>query len=188
MPDEEAPTDAELLAAAGDDPGAFGVLYDRHARAVLGFLHRRTDSAETAADLCAETFAAAFVRRRRFRDTGAPARAWLYGIARNQLGHYLRRHRVSERYRRRLGVAPLDLSESDLERVEELADMAPYRDEIRAAIESLPEGLAAAVLLRVGEDLSYAEVASRLGCSQGAARVRVSRGLHRLADMLEEPT
>lgn len=186
MPDEEAPTDAELLAAAGDDPHLFGLFYDRHAAAVLRFLHRRTDCAETAADLCAETFAAAFVRRRRFRDTGAPARAWLYGIARNQLGHYLRRHRVADRYRRRLGTGPLDLSDDELERIEELADVAPYREEIRAAITQLPEGLAAAVVLRVGEDLSYAEVARRLGCSEGAARVRVSRGLHQLAELMEE--
>ncbi|HEX6238699.1 MAG TPA: sigma factor-like helix-turn-helix DNA-binding protein [Acidimicrobiales bacterium] len=34
-------------------------------------------------------------------------------------------------------------------------------------------------------DLSYAEVASRLGCSEGAARVRVSRGLSRIAVAME---
>src|SRR5688572_21512535 len=113
-------TDAELLAASSDDPAAFGLLYDRHVVAILRYLHRRTDSAETAADLCAETFAAAFVHRRRFRDTGAWARPWLYGIARNQLGHYLRRQRVSDRYRRRLGVQPLALSDHQLDRVEEL--------------------------------------------------------------------
>ena len=187
MDGEVAPTDAQLLRSSVDDAEAFGVFYDRHASAVLSFLYRRTDCAETAADLCAETFAAAFVQRRRYRDTGAPARAWLYGIARNLLNRYLRRQRVSERYRRRLGVTPLALSDEDLERVEELADVAPYRSAIREAIEELPPKLADAIVLRVAHDLPYVEVAVRLGCSEGAARVRVSRGLARLADRLEEP-
>jgi DNA-directed RNA polymerase specialized sigma24 family protein len=34
-------------------------------------------------------------------------------------------------------------------------------------------------------DLPYREVAKRLGCSEGAARVRVARGLARLAEILE---
>ena len=179
-------TDASLLHASATRSEAFGMFYDRHAEAVLRFLHRRTDCAETAADLCAETFAAAFVHRRRFRDTGTSARPWLYGIARNLLGHYLRRQRVSDRYRRRIGAAPVVLDDDELLRVDELADIGPYRHEIRAAIEQLPEGTADAVVLRIGHDLPYAEVASRLGCSEGAARVRVSRGLARLADLMEE--
>lgn len=180
-------TDSELIVAAVRNPEAFGVFYDRHVTAVLRFLYRRTDSAETAADLCAETFAAAFAQRARFRDTGASARPWLYAIARNQLGNYLRRRRVSDRYRRRLGIEPLSLSEHELERVEELVDVEPFRAEIRAAIVQLPASMAEALVLRVGQDLSYPEVAVRLRCSEGAARVRVSRGLHRLADLLEEP-
>ena len=178
-------SDAALMAAAATDPDAFGLVYDRHVAAILRYLHRRTDSSDTAADLCAETFAAAFFHRRRFRDTGTSMRPWLYAIARNQLGHYLRRQRVSDRYRRRLGIAPLALTDHELERIEDLVDAAPHRAEIRAALDQLPASLSAAVLLRVGEDLPYREVAGRLGCSEGAARVRVSRGLNQLADLLE---
>ena len=183
----EEETDAELLAACSADPAAFGVLYDRHVVAILRYLHRRTDSAETAADLCAETFAAAFVHHRRFRDTGSTARPWLYGIARNQLSHYLRRQQVSDRYRRRLGVQPLALTDHQLERVEDLVDAQPHRAEIRAALDQLPAPLSEAVVLRIGHDLPYPEVAVRLGCSEGAARVRVSRGLRQLTDLLEGP-
>lgn len=175
------------MAEAVRDPEAFGLFYDRHVIAVLRFLYRRTDSADTAADLCAETFAAAFAQRNQFRDQGNSARPWLYAIARNQLGHYLRRRRVSDRYRRRLSIEPLSLTEHEFDRVEELVDAEPFRAEIRAALMELPPPLAEAVLLRVGQDLAYREVAARLRCSEAAARVRVSRGLHRLADLLEEP-
>ncbi len=175
------------MAAAVRDPEAFGLFYDRHVIAVLRFLYRRTDSVDTAADLCAETFAAAFAQRNRFRDAGSSARPWLYVIARNQLGHYLRRQRVSDRYRRKLGIEPLSLTEHEFDRVEELIDAEPFRAEIRAAVMQLPASLAEAVLLRVGQDLAYRDVAVRLQCSEGAARVRVSRGLRLLADLLEEP-
>ncbi len=90
-------SDADLLRAAARDPQAFGVFYDRHADAVLAFFARRTADAQTAADLTAETFAQAFASRRRYRDTGAPASAWLYAIARHQLSYWLRREAVEDR-------------------------------------------------------------------------------------------
>jgi DNA-directed RNA polymerase specialized sigma24 family protein len=42
--------------------GDVGILYDRHASAVLGFLYRRTADPDMATDLTAETFAQAFLR------------------------------------------------------------------------------------------------------------------------------
>jgi DNA-directed RNA polymerase specialized sigma24 family protein len=45
---------------------------------------RRTGDAELAADLTAETFAAALASRRRFDPAKGPAIGWLYGIARQQ--------------------------------------------------------------------------------------------------------
>ena len=42
-----------------------------------------------AADLTAETFAAAHASCKRFRDVGAPAQAWLFTIAPRQLSHFI---------------------------------------------------------------------------------------------------
>jgi RNA polymerase sigma factor (sigma-70 family) len=42
-----------------------------------------------------------------------------------------------------------------------------------------------AVRLRVVDELGYAEIAARLGCTEGAARTRVHRGLARLSTLLE---
>jgi RNA polymerase sigma factor (sigma-70 family) len=174
-------SDADLLVGSIDDVDRFGELYDRHVEAVLAFHYRRVRCAATAADLTAETFAAAFTSRHRFRDTGAPARAWLFTIARRQLSHFQRRERVADRARRRLGVSlDLALDDGDVERIEALADLAPLRRDLAAALDALPAGQADAVRLRVAEDLPYPEVARRLGCSEDAARARVSRGIARL--------
>ena len=57
------PTDDELLAAG--DVASFEQFYRRHFEGVLAFFARRAATREQAADLTAETFAAAFVARRR---------------------------------------------------------------------------------------------------------------------------
>lgn len=176
--------DAELLRRSGEDPEAFGIFYDRHFHVVLGYFYRWTGSPETAADLTAETFASAFESRRRYRNQGAPARAWVLGIARRHLYRFLRRGRVASRARQRLGLERMTLDDESLDRIEELADLEAVREALRDALEQLSPKLADAVLLRIGAELPYEEVARRLGCSVGAARVRVARGLRKLSDQL----
>jgi RNA polymerase sigma-70 factor (ECF subfamily) len=58
------------------------------------------------------------------------------------------------------------------------------RADLAAALADLPTSQLDAVRLRVVEELPYAQVAMRLGCSEGAARVRVTRGLARLAEAM----
>ena len=174
--------DDELLQGT---PEEFGRFFDRHGRAVLSYLYRRTADPEMAADLVAETFAQAYRSRWRYRNTGPGARAWLFGIAGNELKRALRRQRVDDRARRRLGMERVALDEVSFERIEELADFEPIRDAVRQAMASLSPKLAQAVALRVGLDLPYDEVARRLSCSEGTARVRVARGLTRLHQILE---
>jgi DNA-directed RNA polymerase specialized sigma24 family protein len=59
--DEDPRTDAELLRATPTEIEAFGVFYRRHVKWVLGFLARRLNDAESAADLTSEVFAAALL-------------------------------------------------------------------------------------------------------------------------------
>ncbi len=178
-------SDAELLRASARDPEAFGAFYDRHAATLLAYFQRRTACAESAADLTAETFVAAFYSRRRYRDTGAPAISWLLGIARRLLVDWIEHERVQDRARRRLGMERFELDDDALRRIEELADLAPVRARLDAALAELTPDSAEAVRLRVDAELPYAEVARRLGCTEGAARVRVARALTKLADTLE---
>lgn len=179
-------SDRELLQGCGDDPDLFAEFYRRHSAAMLTFFMRRTGCAQTAADLSSETFAAALVSRNRFKEQTSTARPWLFGIGHNLLGKYFRRERVSRKYQRRLAARPVELSDSDLVRVEELADLEALRPRIADALDTLPAKQALAVRLRVLQQRDYEHVAAQLGISEGAARVRVSRGLTRLAQLLED--
>src|SRR3954466_7407537 len=75
-------SDERLLADTRRDPAAFATFYRRHLYAVVRFHRSRVHEPELAADLAAETFAAALLASRRYRPELAPPRAWLYAIAR----------------------------------------------------------------------------------------------------------
>lgn len=181
-------SDAELLATSPETTDPFIELYRRHSEDLIRYFMRRTGCAQTAADLTAETFAQALASRKRFRDTGAPGRAWLFKIASRQLSRFIRTEKVSERARRRIGIERIELGSAELERVEQMLDLEPMTSALRAALSTLPASQLEAVTLRVADGLPYREVAERLGCTEGAARVRVSRGLVSLSACLGEPT
>jgi RNA polymerase sigma-70 factor (ECF subfamily) len=174
--------DDRLLQETPRTPSAFGVFYRRHERAVLGYLVRRTGDAEVAADLAAETFAAALLGVRRYRPGERPAAAWLFGIARHRLLRALERGRVDDQARRRLGMEPLRLDDDLLERIERAgADMRA-----EALLEQLTPDQSRAIRARVIDERPYREIASALRCSESVVRQRVSRGLAALRALSTE--
>jgi len=179
-------TDAELLLSSRTEPEAFTELYRRHAEDVLRYFARRTLDPETAAELTAETFAEAFASRATYRDEGVNGVAWIYGIARHRLGRYFRSGRVEAAARRKLGMPERDLPSEDYERIEDLIDFAPIREALVEALETLSDDQRSAMRLRVIDGLGYPEVAERLDCTEQNARQRVSRGLRKIALMLQE--
>lgn len=178
-------SDAELILASRAEPQAFRELYDRWAESLLAYFYRRVHSAEVAADLLAETFAVAYEGRGRFRDVGKPGGAWLYGIARRELSHYFRRTQVELRAVRRLGIAVPELDHESAAAIEALVESDAHREALSQAMSLMSEAERDAVELRVVADLDYAEIATRLQCSEAAARTRVHRGLARLSDLME---
>lgn len=161
-------------------------LYRRHARSMVKFFARRTLDPEAAVDLVAETFATAIEELPRFRGSSEAEQAgWLYGIARNHLSGWYRRADVERRALRRVGIEPPSLTDADVERIDELAALAPLRLRVALALEALPEEMREALRLRVVEERGYSETAAALGIAEPAARARVSRGLRALAAVLD---
>jgi RNA polymerase sigma factor (sigma-70 family) len=166
------------------DPDSLERLYDEHAEALLAYLLRRTGSAEHAADLLAEVFASALASHGRARISGS-ARAWLFGIANHKVADLFRRGYVEDRARRRVGMAPIAFTDEELERAEELIDLA-RGPSLLALVADLPAEQRDAVLARIVDERSYMEISASQGCSEQVARQRVSRGLSRLASWAKE--
>jgi RNA polymerase sigma-70 factor (ECF subfamily) len=172
-------SDAELLRAS--DPDAFAEVYDRHVGQVLAWARPRVG--EHAADLTAEVFARAWLCRGRFRDRdGAPALPWLLGIAQNVLRDSLRKRRVEDAARRRLGLPRIGALDGNIEAVDERLSLS---QPAMHAVSSLSAGERELLRLRVIEERPYREIATRLRCTPQAARLRVSRLLRQLQCTLE---
>jgi RNA polymerase sigma factor (sigma-70 family) len=166
-------TDAQLMRSALDDPAAFREIYDRYGRRVMDFHYRRCSDEHAAQDLTAETFAQAWLSRAAFRDrAGGSAGPWLFAIARNVLSQSVRRQRLERSACEHLGVLErLDQPTSGAEPVES------WLEGLDEFFETLPRAYREALSMRVIEERDYAQIARRAGTSEGAARVRVHRGL-----------
>lgn len=164
----------------------FARLYRRYAQTLLVFFQRRVKDPETATDLMADTFATALDRREQFRGSSdSELSGWLWSIAQSTLGAHERRGAAAARGARRLGRERRALTDREIERIEELADIDQLRDTVRCRVAELPDEQREAVRLRVLEDLPYSVVAERLGVSVQTTRMRVSRALRQLASELD---
>ena len=174
-------SDDELLSSRLSHPTAFDEFYTRYERMLLAFFRRRTTSAEAAVDLTAETFVAALGAVRRYRPGEAPAAAWLFAIAHKKLLRSVRKGRVEDRARRRLGAQRVEFDDEELERVDRLGAL-----DAAALLAELPTTQAAAIRARVLQEQPYKDVALQLRCSELVARKRVSRGLATLRIIVQE--
>jgi RNA polymerase sigma-70 factor (ECF subfamily) len=183
-PRADASTDGELLerTRAGDHD-AFGELYERRHELVLAFLLKRTRDPEVAMDLMAETFAAALVaiadRPPAIAGSAAP---WLLTIARNALIDSYRRGSVESAARRRLALEPVQIGDSDVERV---LRVAAETDLLIRLSEELPADQFDALRARVLDERGYEEIARELACSPAVVRKRVSRAIATLRQARE---
>ena len=176
--------DGALLVRARDEPEVFGLFFDRNQAGLARYFLRLTGSPHVAGELTAETFAQAIVALHRYDPARGSGATWLYAIAAHQYHRFLRRGEVDRRYRARTGVATAATTPDDLDRIVELAARAEDIALLRTALDQLSPAVRAAVELRVGHELTYAEVAARLGCTEGSARVRVARGMRHLTTAL----
>jgi len=187
-------TDKSLIDAhIGGDKTAFGELVRRYGDSVLGYLTRMSGNREQAEDLFQETFKRVHEKAHTLR--GNQFKSWLFTIATHVAIDGLRR-------RKRLQVVSLDqnvdcdntdghelsavaVADSSCEPSQE-AVRAEQAEQVRQAIESLPERQKATLVLAYYQQLTYREVAEVLGCSLGAVKTHMYRALRTLAQRLPD--
>lgn len=168
------------------DRDAFTAVFRAHHGAVLTYGLRRVD-ADTAREVAAETFTVAWRRADAVPDDPLP---WLLATARRVLANEVRRRGRAERLAGRLHEATLtggDAAGGDGGPVRDHAQQVVGAAVLRAALDRLGERDREVLLLVAWEGLDHAGLATTLGCSVGAARVRLHRARRRLAGALETP-
>lgn len=165
-----------MMAIAAGHVDLVGTLFTRHSPRAFAQCVRLVGDRQVADDLVQEAFLRVLRYRASFRGE-ARFTTWLYRIVRNVcLDHLKASNRAAE-------VAARVASEQDeLDPAGALDD--PDLTQLRAALERLaPQKRELLVMCRV-EGLGYAQIAERLGASEGAIRVRVHRAVGELRAIL----
>lgn len=143
-----------------------GLLYQEHGAALLAALTRVTGDAHQAADILQETAIRAWRHPEVRNAEGTWNRAWLLTVARRIAIDHLRAARIRV----------TEISDEHLEartaRVEDAAQRALDRLEVRAALASLPETSRRMLVGTYFEGRTVAEMAGALGIPEGTVKSR----------------
>jgi RNA polymerase sigma-70 factor (ECF subfamily) len=174
------PDDGRLKAESWRVPERFGVVFDRHAAAIHGYIARRLGR-DAADDLVGETFLVAFGRRGGYDPDQPSARPWLYGIATRLVS---RRRRDEVRFFRaisRTGIDPAadPVAEPVADEGARRADAQMLHRRLAGALAALPVADRDALLL-VADGLSHQEAAQALGVPPGTLSSRLARARRKL--------
>jgi RNA polymerase sigma factor (sigma-70 family) len=140
----------------------FEHFYEQHRDEIFGFLRRRLGPAR-AEDAFQDTFLRALRAYPRLEHDDH-LRAWIYTIA----------ARIVIDEHRRTPPLPAELPELTA------VDGRPAYAQLEHLADDLPPTERAAVVLRYGYDLDYAEIGAALGSNAAAARQAASSGIRRL--------
>jgi RNA polymerase sigma-70 factor, ECF subfamily len=178
IPAEEA---ALVERAKAGDVNAFAELVRLSQAEVYTLAYRLTGNEDDARDVAQDAYLRAFRALKRFRGD-ARFSTWMYRITANCASTHLSR-------RSKAGHA--ELSDDDPmpdERPESnpegMAEAGALRDRMTAALAELPAPLRAVVVLRDVYDLPHEAIASELGITEAAAKVRLHRARRKLRERL----
>lgn len=158
------------------DPDTWREFFEREMPAIYKYASSRLANAAEAEDATSQVFEEAWDHAESYRDHGLPARAWLFGIARNVVNthrrKWLRRPPV-------VGLDGFDGGDADPSLDAEQFDLAQ-------AIASLDRSQAEVISLRFLHGLSLQETAEVLGTSVDGVKGRQARALVELRKRLTQ--
>jgi len=183
--DEADQRDMERLVQGHE--GALEDLMERHGQRLFHYLLRQLSESE-AEDCAQETFVRIYLNREKFR-LGARFSTWLFTIATNLARDCQRkktRHpEISvEAESESGGGALLETMADDRETPKEALLAGERAEQVRQAVQALPEELRESLILFEYEKLSQQEIADVLRCTPKAVETRIYRARNLLRKSL----
>ena len=156
----------------GGDYAAFTEIYNRKCEPLLSYVSRITgNDLEEAQDILQEVFISLWTRHELIATDNI--QAWLYGAARRNALFHLRTAKVRDKYIASLADYFTEVSSPPDEEIEvkELAKL------IDSELDRLPEKMREIFILSRKENLSYKEIALKLGISDKTVKKQISNVL-----------
>jgi RNA polymerase sigma-70 factor, ECF subfamily len=164
----------------GGDQDAWEQIVRQNWRKVFNVAYKFVGRHEEAEDLTQDIFLKIFRSLGTF-DRRANFQTWLISVSRNLCIDYYRSVRKErETIDRQVtsdDVSPVSAEVGPLAALEQ-RDLAAL---LRRALQTLPESLRVAVMMRDLQELSYQEIADRLALAEGTVKSRINRGRKELA-------
>ena len=179
--------DAQLMLRVREgDESSFALLLERHRTPVVNFLHRMVQNRAVSEELAQEVFLRVYRSRASYEPT-AKFTTWLFRIATHLALNWIRDRQKEHRHE--------SLSEELIEGVErQVPDRQPSIEqamiyevrlqEVRNAIEALPEKQRAAVLMHKYQGLDYSQISGALNCTESAVKSLLFRAYETLRSRL----
>ncbi|MCE5300290.1 MAG: RNA polymerase sigma factor [Spirochaetia bacterium] len=170
---------------------AFNTIVEKHSKRIINYLYRFTGSYEDSQDLSQEVFIKVHNAAKCYIPA-AKFTTWIYRIASNTAIDSMRKRKASgspgslnehmEKYGDDTGHQAADDRKQPVDR--ELV-RGERDDNIRQALLSLPQNQRAAIILKIYEDKSYAEIASIIGVSVPSVESLIHRARQALKTKLK---
>lgn len=158
----------------------FELVYERVYPIIFRITYRIAGREDVAEELCQEAFIRYLERIDTFPDADQ-AKYWLIRVAKNLALNSAKRSGREKRAYERVYHEPQRESRSGEDEVLRKESEA----EVQAALSRLPEKMRTVLVLKEYGQLSYKEIGSILGITEGNVKVRVFRARERLLELLE---
>jgi RNA polymerase sigma-70 factor (family 1) len=163
-----------MLIVQGGDYSPASEIYDRYSSRIYNFAYRFLRNAEAAEDAMQDVFMKMLKRANQYNGESKLS-TWLFSITANHCVDFLRRveNKISKETEDVLFDLPASSDHSPDKRLEQ-QDAEKQVDELLGI---LTTDQREAILLSRYHGMSYAEIAKVVGCSEGAVKTRIFRGM-----------
>ncbi|MCB0761415.1 MAG: sigma-70 family RNA polymerase sigma factor [Flavobacteriales bacterium] len=166
--------DAEMIAAAKNDPAQFRGLYDKYYASILNFVYLRLDQVDDAYDVAQQVFLNALSNIGKYEHRGLPFSSWLFRIAVNELNSH---------YRSRNKYRTVNIDDTQLPTLLREMDNSDREEDKARLLECMKRLSSADYLLlemRFFEERPFKEIAEILDITENNAKVKTYRAIDRI--------
>lgn len=174
-------TDQQLVEdVRNGDRTAYSELVKRHQKGLLRLSMRFMKDLDQSKDIVQEAFIKAYEKLNLFEGRSS-FKSWLYQIAVNGARNKLRENRYHFTDVNEIEIGTMTTAESDM--VHQVV-----ADSLMKQVDLLPFKQKTALVLRVYEDMSFAEIAEIMDCPYDTAKANYRHGLLKLKEVFEKNT